>query len=126
MFGPCDFNSYPEWTICPVCNQGYWDYGTGCPHNHYWQFNSGSYFYMPTLTTFSWNGWNIIQKEETSFMYKIEDDWFIWTETTEKEKWENGIIYKTKNFFDFMEYVIDFTGLRPVESFTTSTQDIEE
>jgi len=75
------------------------------------------------IWTYEWKGWNVFQSDLSSFLYKIEDGWFIWTETLDKEKWEEGIIFRTKSFFDFMEYVIDFTGTRAWET-TMISSDI--
>lgn len=46
-------------------------------------------------------------------LYKVEDDWFIWTESDNVEKWEEGIIYKSRNMADFVEHMIDFINELP-------------
>ena len=77
------------------------------------------------IYTSKWDQWNILNDMINNFMYKLEDEWFVWKIAKDKEKWEEGVIYQSKNFFDFMEHVIDFTGSRGWTTMTSDGSDIE-
>jgi hypothetical protein len=111
---------HPQARQCTSCGEWFLDYSgltsfqtqcETCKMNY--GFDTISYT-IPFVQIFTgqWNEWNYLYTLSKHFLYKIEDGWYTWTEVESPEDWEKGTIYKTKNFFDFMENVIDFTGAR--------------
>ena len=108
-----DFTSYPTWVICENCGHGYYNYGTGCPIC-FGKITIHEFDFEPStgIERYGWNNWNVLVKDGlNNFMYKQEDEWYIWTENNNVDEWDKGIIYQSKNLTDFVEAILTFTEI---------------
>lgn len=115
-------------TICYKCQREYIQTSMG-DNGMCWECNNSTLpdygdstfqFTMIMPTYANHKDYSYVEYYGEYLLYKVEDDWFVWTESNDPDKWEEGVVYKSRNMADFVEHMIVFINELPNNTGTWS------